>query len=465
MEGLQILSFRRTRRRGFIIVPLTLFALCACGGGGSSTPAAIPSTTPATPTPVPNPTAAGDTFAYAGSLTQTFTVYGTPGPAPTSGASPAPTATPWVSTSSQTVSQNVAVSTGQSFGGQNGLADLTTKETDAAALKTTTVTSQTYFSYAQDSSRANGLDVTEFGTSSTDSNGVSLQSTIGSGNGIVQELPSVPGAQWTNGATRTDTEKDPDGQTSTSTYAADGSYQEQVNYTGGGTASVQENADGSAVYQLPVLGLTNTNSTVTVNPPAGGQIDVAVVAQGIGIRPTSIGLTIPVWYPQTPPLLTSDSFVDEGSTTVPSSCKAAGIYAGVTVEQIVETKNRVDTVFGEYESEKTTQYISPSYGLLCAVVNDDLKSYYDYSGQSGGLFAFSPTPLLETLITESLALQSEQQVTTSSVSHRATQSSSPHIAARPSFARARMILATARAQHIRAFAAHLRSNSNTRQPQ
>ena len=155
------MSFRRTRGHGFLTVPFTSLSLSACGGcsGGSSTPAVIPTATAAaTATPAPNPTASGNTFAYAGTLSQTFTLYGTPAPLPSPSATPEPTSTPWISTTSQNVTQSVAISSGQSFGGQNGLTDFTTHETDASAQKTTTVTSQAYLSYAQDSSRANGVD-------------------------------------------------------------------------------------------------------------------------------------------------------------------------------------------------------------------------------------------------------------------------------------------------------------------
>jgi len=459
------LSLRGIRRLGSLAVPLTVFALSACGGGGgSSTPSVPPTATPApvtTATPAPNPTASGDAFAYAGSLTQTFTVYGTPAPAPSPSATPMPVSTPWISTVTQNVTQNVTVASGQSFNSQSGLTGFTTKETDAGQQTTTTVTSQTYLSYAPDSSRPNGVDVTEIGTSSSDSNGVSFQSALASGNGVVNKFPGLAGAQWTNGAARTDTEKDPDGQTTTTTYAADGSYQEQILYPEGGNVStVQANSDGSGVYQFPVSGNTFSNSSLTINAPVSGQIQVAYQFYVPHSFPQFGAVMVPLWYPQTPPVLASDTYVDEGPATLPSSCSAATAYQSPSLEKIVETKNRLDTVFGEYETEQVTQYTNPSYGLVCTVVNDDLKSYYDYSGQAGFSFDWSPTPLLDTTVTETLALQSAQ-FASSAASHRTAQSISTHILPQPSLARTRMILAAIHARHIRAL--YVSTHSGTRQ--
>ncbi len=446
-------------------MPLALLILAACGGGsGTSTPAVISTATPApTPTPAPNPTASGDAFAYAGSLTQTFTVYGTPGPAASPSATPQPTATPWISTASQTVTQNVSISTGQSFNGQTGLTDLTTNETDAGQQKTTSVTLQTYLNFAQNPARVNGVDVTEIGTSSTDSNGVSIQSILGNGNGIVEQLPNVPGSQWSNGAARTDTEKDPGGELTTSTYAADGSYQEQLTYPAGGTAAAQTYPDGGGVYQLPLNG-SSGHSSVTVNAPAAGQIQLAYEIFGLGL-PQAGAFTLPVWYPQTPPVLASDVYVDEGSATLPSSCNAGSTYKSLNAEKIVETKSRLDTVFGEYESDRITQYTSSSYGLLCVVVNADLKTYYDFTGQSQGVFAFSPAPLEETAVTETLALQSSKLASLSSARRTTQSSEQPQLSPLTSLAGARDILAAAHDRHVRDFFTHIRSMSHVRQTQ
>jgi hypothetical protein len=473
------------------VPPLTLLALVACGGGGnSSTPGVLPTTTPAaatTPTPNPNPAASGDTFTYTGSLTQTFTLYGTPTPAPppppppgggpipvgpsptpTPVSTPAATATPWVSTNSQSVTQNVSISTGQSFAGQTGLTELTTHESDVSDLETTSVTSGTYLSYANDASRANGIDVTEIGTTSSDSNGVSLQTTTGSGNGIVDRLPNVANSQWSNSASRTETENDPDGQSTTTTYASDGTYQQQVNNPTGQGASANMAADGSGNFsaQLGVTVVGNPAtlfSGFTIAPPLAGVIDLGFTLRSSG-QPAAGQLQLPDWYPNTFPTLASDTYADEGTTTLPSSCNVAPAYQSVSVEKIAETRNRLDSVFGEYETDNATQYTSPSYGLLCVVVSDDLKDYYDYSGQTSELYgiAFNSTPLTETVVTETLALQSAKLVS-ASAARRTAQTFASQLFARPSLARARLILKAARAHSVRALHSRAHSASITRE--
>jgi hypothetical protein len=448
-------------------VPLAALACSACGGGGSTpSPGAVP-TANTTTSPSPNPTASSNAFTYAGSLTQTVTLYATPAPEPTlyGGTTPAPTSTPWVSTTNQTVTQNVSVSTGQSFNSQSNLSEFTTNETDAGQLQTTTTTSQAYLSYVADSSRTNGIDVTEIGTSSTDSSNVATQTVFGTGNGVVEELPYVYGKQWTNTAARTDTENDPDDENITDAYAADGTYQEQFTYPEGGTASALTRDDGSGVYSIPLEG--SPGSSITVEAPAGGQITV-----GFNVPGGAAAFGIPDWYPAIPPNFASDTYVDEGSTTVPSSCNVGSAYQSASVEEFVETKNRLDTLFGEWETDQVTQYVSSTYGLLCEITSDDLQDYYDFSGQSGAALGFTfttpPTPLVVTTVSETLALQSATYAASASLARRATQSA-PQSASplallpRPSLARARTIIAVARARHERALHTSVRSRSVTRQ--
>jgi hypothetical protein len=150
---------------------------------------------------------------------------------------------------------------------------------------------------------------------------------------------------------------------------------------------------------------------------------------------------------------------------LPSSCTAGSAYASANVDKIVETRNRLDTVFGEYETDTITQYASDSYGLVCEVISEELKGYYDYSGQAGAVFAFTVTgtPQIVTTVSETLALQSFKSASTSAAA-RATQSVSLRPAlAQPSLARARMILAAAHAQDVRRFYNRVRTSTAKRQ--
>jgi hypothetical protein len=438
-------------------------SLSACGGGSTGgtvpPPYVAPSPTVA-PSPDPYPTGAGDAFVYGGTLTQTFTVYGTP-PAVT----PAPTATPWVSTATQTVTQNVSIGGSASFAGQSGLTDLTTKETDVGANATTSLTSDDYFTLGPDATRVSGTDVNEVGSTTTASSSVQLKTTIGSGNGLIGELPEIANAQWTNTAARTDVEDDPSGEAQTSTYADDGSYEEQVSFAEGGTATVEEYSDGSGLYAAPTGGLTGNNSTITVNAPAasasGEMIQVAYSVYGLGF-PAAGTFQIASWYPQVPPVLASDTYVDAGTASVPSTCNVpvALTNAGSVVE-IEETRMRLDTIFGELETYQSASYVSGTYGVLCTVVNDDLQNYYDFSGQTGSAFNFSSTPLEETVLSETLGLQSAKlaAATASTRSRSATRVSTVPLIL-PSLARLRVTMLQARAKAARTLEKRITSRTS-----
>jgi hypothetical protein len=382
---------------------LAAATLAACGGGGGSAGAITPPATVVTPSPAPTPTpspypsADGESFAYKGTYTQQFTEYGTPAPSPSDPAeTPQPTATPWTSTSTSNVAQQVTVHANASFNGTTGLTEMETSETDSGKLSTYTVDSKQYLQFASDSTRSSGIDVTQVAVDSSDSNGVKATTTYASGNGILDELPQVPAAQWSDSAARVALENDPSGISITTTYAADGTYAGSTTYPEGPGATVAENADGSGLYTTPFLGAPD--SAFSVSPVANGTISIALEAAPLG---GTLWDTIPVWYPSVPPVLASDNFVDRGSASIPSTCNVPAAV-GTQAVQIDEQRMRLDTIFGEYERTNQRSYVVPPYGAVCVVVHDDLVSYYDFSGQS--MYLFNDTPLRETVTDETLGM-------------------------------------------------------------
>lgn len=372
-------------------------ALCGCGGGSSgASPVPSGSTAPpATPTPDPHPTASGDTFAYAGKLTTSFSRI------------PSPSASPWTSTDTQSITQNVTANAGASFNGTSGLTDFSSSETDTGQHTTTSVTTDTYVSYVPSSTRAGGTDIVTAGVVSKDSNGVVLSTTMGSGNGLFDELPEIAGAQWTNTAARTESETDPDTQQSTSTYASDGTYSEKFSYPEGGSASIITYADGSGVYQFPLIGQSEY-STLTISAPSGGNVngEFTLVLPPV---PSTTLFTVPEWYPSTPPQAASDTFVDEGLASIPSSCGAAAAYAAPVAMKIVENRQRLDVILGQLETYTQTSYVNSNFGVVCVTTHDDLESYYDFTGQGPkALFVFGSKPIQSSIIDETLGLQTER---------------------------------------------------------
>ncbi len=404
----------------WVSVSLVFAALAACSGNSSGVPPAVaasPLPTAPTPTPSPYPSASGDAFVYKGTLTQQFTVYGTPGASPSPGVSPAPTATPWVSNSNSSVTQTVTIRSNATFNGITGLTELDAKETDTGALSMYSIQSNQYLQFLTDASRSNGIDLMQVGVTASDSNGVQSTTTVGAQNGTLDQLPQVPAATWENSAARVTNESDPSGESISNTYAANGTYTGQTVLPENDTTSVIENADGSGSYVFPFYGASG--SEVTISPVIDGAINITFkdTSSSGGVSWGSF----PAWYPTVPPVLASDTFTDAGVVAIPSACSVSASI-GTQATRIDEQRTRLDSIFGEIENTTQSAYVVPPYGDVCVVTHDDLVTYYDYSGQTA--YIFNGTPLLETVTDETVGMQ---QATLVSAAERAAASRSATI--------------------------------------
>jgi hypothetical protein len=70
----------------------------------------------------------------------------------------------------------------------------------------------------------------DLGYTLTDDTGYTVTQVNGTDNQLADELPEVSGASWSNTASRTITTNDGNGETSSTTYAADGSYTGTITY-------------------------------------------------------------------------------------------------------------------------------------------------------------------------------------------------------------------------------------------
>lgn len=418
--------------------------LSACGGGGSaaSVPAApVPTLAPATPTasPSPYPVADGDTFTYQGSVSQKFTRFATPAPSPTAGATPQPTSTPWYGSANDTVTQNVTLHTGASFNGATGLIEADTHETDQGDhLVTTTIDSKQYLSLAADSARSNGIDLTQLGVQTSDSSGVSTVTTFASGNGVLDELPQIPQAQWSNTAARSYAENDSSGLAINNAYNADGSYTGSVQFPEGGSSSITENPDGSGLYVFPLVGAPVPSQLTYSAADLSGNLTIGF--QDNADEPAVMYALFSAWYPSIPPVLSNDTFTDYGAAALPSGCNV-GSNVPKQATRIDETRTQLDTIFGELDSLTQSSYVAGPYGVVCTVVHDKLVYYYDLTGQSSFLNGFGPWPIQETDTDETLALQSAT-MKSSSAKHAAL--SAPGGYAAPVFLRSQIASAKRR---------------------
>ena len=400
----------------FRIFPIGLVAvaasvLAACGGGGGSSSALFPAPQ--------KPITQGESFKYAGSLAQVF-IANSPNPQPTG-------------TLNASVVQTTTIGAPTNFnnaitGGVGPVADFHTVETDSYPTFALSTTTDSYLQFPV----TGGGNLVLVGSSSTDSNGNTITTSNGNGNGIIDVLPETTGSFGPNTATAQVNENDADGQTNVRKIAADGSYTETTNYPAASLytpapapvqATITVKSDGTGSYSVPYIlgffvnpGGTNLVMTVaTPAPVAGAKIPITLTYPpgtpgNPGPAPLIRNRTSVNWYPGGKPTLYTETDTDAGSTTIPASCNAATTF-GTTATQIIQSIRRVDPVLGQVDTQTNTAYNVAGYGgPICVVFSDDLKSYYDFTGQESGngLYTFNTTglPMYETTTTETVGLSS-----------------------------------------------------------
>jgi len=409
-------------------------AASACGGGGGSGPGG-PGPGPA-PVPTNNsyrPHATGDTFSYAGSITQNFVrppviVPPIPSPNPTNSA-----------TLSFAITQNVKLNGGASFAGalnSGSLIDYNTAETDTESnpTQTTQVTSDDYYAFTP---LGAATDVLFAGSNSTDSAGIRVKTLIGSGNGLVDIIPEVAGPLVpANTDAQTITENDPQGSTNTKNINADGTYMQSFSYPDGTTGSATVNADGSGTYSFPLEGPNaGGNSTFAVGTPTtngsgGSTITITITityANGLfppGANPSPIHRTVtPAWF-TAPVALYAQTLVNQGRTPLPGTCNVAPSLVH-PANSLVQTTTTIDPIFGERDVQTTTTYDEPGIGIACLQLSDVVTQYYDFSGQTYRLIYTTPDgtmPVQITTTSETLGVTAATVIGLSSVGRRSATS-------------------------------------------
>jgi hypothetical protein len=432
-----------------VFAAATIFA--GCGGGGATignnpissptlAPGVTPSPTPmfslapgASPTPVPtgatpsptptvnigangavyHPGDNGDAFTMNGTLLVTY-----------NRANEFPTPEP-TSTTFDTVSQSITVTNPASFQGTSGV-EFAISETDnqtAPAPQTFSETTDQYYQYSNNMVAGSFLDL---GYTLTDDTGYTVTQVNGTDNQLADKLPEMSGDTWTNTASRTISTNDGNGETSSTTYAADGSYTGTITYenlnpspnpTGSqltNQATLTAKTDGSALLVTPRDGTElQYNSTYTFNAPttsgSSGTITVdtnLAPAAGSTSTPSATSTTVPNWMPaMVPGSLTSETDVDNGPVALPSPCAAAEQIPG-SPNQVVQNKTNVDPLNGVLDVTTTTTYDTANVGPVCVVYHDVSTAYYDTSGQNGASYFFG-VPLQVTTTDEVLTLATE----------------------------------------------------------
>ena len=445
------------------------------GTGGATSPSpstsVVPSVTPsATPSAtvtgaIYHPSDDGDTFAFAGTQT---TTYSRPDQYPT----PEPTQTAF-----ETVSQAITVRNPAAFGSDANAVDFHDVETDAQtapAQQTTTTTTDAYFSFSNTIVTGH---FNELGFTATQDNGYTVTVTFATGNGLVDILPETAGTTWQNTPALSLTASSPDGTSSQETIAADGTYTEHFQYDDVGavtdTAMAAASLDGSGTYITPDEGtLKGSGQSYTISTPSAATSSGIITetttvepSPSASQTPTVTSTTIPNWIPAgyLGTALATENDVDNGATTVPAVCALPARY-GTSANQLVQTKNRLDPMFGEIETETLTTYVMQTVGPVCTVLNDVTTDYYDFSSQSVETkedVNFEGTPQQVTTIAQTIALQTETLDTIARRPQTAKRIATAHLGARIALADSHIIAARA-IRHIKAMRAFAAKHARTR---
>jgi hypothetical protein len=431
---------------------------------GSATPGKLPVHVSSA-----RPNASGDKFLFTGTLVTSLTAQQPP--APPSG-NPGP---PVTSTTTAQVVQNIS-----SAGSTDGVNyALNNDEFDNESLRTTEIKTATNLSYVAGTGGGFVVRVTQ--EVSTDSNGVKYQTNYGPNNGAVTLIPEIASSA-NNDAQLVYQEFDPGnpafdpttgmnttGPTIQRNVNGDGSYTETI-FNNGFMDTYQGNTDGSGVAKitggateydfLPVttsggvtfvpINVFNVNTVTKVKTPNGAQRQVFP------------------WYGSTVPApIVSDSITITPASALDAKCPVSAAFTKTgkaTAALTTETYSAYDFVLGQLETRTIKTFDVAGPGTVCAVLNDRIDTWYDYSGQEGNITQKRPTtatPFQTTVVTEALG----QQIVAGSPSSssRSTQATTTARASVIAALRARFahVAVKAKIEQARRFANSTRSTRGT----
>ena len=349
--------------------------------------------------------------------------------------SPLPSPNPTVSAQyAANVAITIYATSGHTFAltGQSGLVDFSATECDAwveGDHKTIITLSDTYYSWVPNASNSSLTNVYVVGSVAQRAAGTVNQSTFstiyypGSGpetNGLVDVVPEptktgqdVPVGPPNDASIKT-IEQDADGQVTTRTVNPDGSYLETVDYPDGTKASATETKTGTAAYSLPLGGAKSNSTRANLRTGQRKHSDSGEL-RGRRVRqpecaPSELEHPILVSVAVRAVLADFREQRPDGATGQRPGVRSRAepnVYTGLRVQQpagpaehqgkpfsnkLVQTTQRVDTVFGEYETETTNTWNTQGVGLTCAETVDVVNQYYDYTGQSYVIPSYQSTP-------------------------------------------------------------------------
>lgn len=335
------------------------------------------------------PATAGDSLAYAGTLSSSI-------------ANDDISTSPITSNQTAAVTQTVAVSAGPS-----GDVTVTDKEVDQYQLSTLTTTTAATVAYR---SSAASTTVQMLESTATDSNGATYQTQYTPTSGLLTVEPENAGTFGPNDASQTYTETDPginvgaSGQsvTATRTTAANGTYQETTTNADASKNVAGESADGSGSYAIESA--SEGPVQVTFGLPTTGPDATIPITLAASKLNESKAVNAPLWYPL-PLALYTESDTIAAATGYDSRCSVPAVY-GTAAAKVTQVISSVDTVYGDLENQTMTAYDVAGVGTVCSIFTDTTQTFYDYTGQETNFVTFNSaaSPVLSSTITEVLSI-------------------------------------------------------------
>jgi hypothetical protein len=371
------------------------------------------------------PAGSGDTFSYTGTMTTVLTV--------DQASQPNGTTTPVTSTTMAGVNQTV---------GSNGTTDgvhyiLETDEVDQAALSSLETKTETQLAYQ--STGPNAYVVRAVKSVSTEpATKVAYSTAYGPNNGALTAIPETAGKTLTNDAQSTYLEYDPgnlgydnqgnqDAPTINRIADAKNQYAMDI-WTDGFEGYYQQSSSGLGIAQVLFNGSPIEFDFEPVAPdpssPFSVKDDIVINIYALNAGGQKAGLLASElaypWYgTSVPATLFSDTVTITPQSTLDPSCTTYGTNTTATLVQ--EQHTSLDVALGQTETRSVKSFDVAGPGTVCTVLSDTVKTYYDYSSQSGPYVVFTPdstTPTETDSVTETLSLAT----TTAKSAGRSTQS-------------------------------------------
>lgn len=317
--------------------------------------------------------------------------------------------------------------TGVTYNGQSNLLKVHYAPSGSSTYAGTNVMDY-YYQFAP--AGTSGGNINELAWTQTPQNPASgcSTATVASSPWLIAELPFKAANAWDSSGSYVETwacvYNGSTSETETYKFNKDGSYDDQGTYSGEQYSYHDVlNSDGSGTEQNVESSGTYTTVIGTPQPaPTGTPGSVIAITQSFvpaspdpsaSPTPAPTPTYVPDWIPggKVPSPLQSDTTVDKGSVSIPSSCNVASTIA-TTAEQFENTYSDIDTLFGDVDNATNEFYFAPNVGLVCATYSDTYSWYNIRTGQrSGGntwnstetLTSVSPSPLSSARTAQSIA--------------------------------------------------------------